>query len=145
MAVVTCDLVFTVLFPFSFFYPLLSFPLSPSLLFLSPLSLVVVVLVQLRGQVASLSLSCQRAARQSLSPMTWKAEQRLRVTNPSRAPCGPMDTPPDTLPLLVGLGDTAHGLVASRPLATPHRPLQSRSVSNLCSVQGGRACSVSSA
>lgn len=102
---------------FLFLHPLLSFPLSPSLLFRSLLSLVVVVLVQLRAQVASLSLPRQRAARQSLSPVTWKAEQRLRVTNPSRAPCGPTDTPPETLPRLAGLGDAACGPEAGRPCA----------------------------
>lgn len=121
MAVVTRDLHSLCFSLFLFLHPLLSFPLSPSLLFRSLLSLVVVVSVQLRGQVASLSLPRQRAARQSLSPVMWKAEQRLRVTNPSRAPCGPTDTPPDTLLQLVAGG-----------------PLQSRdrSESSLCSVRG---------
>lgn len=98
VAVVTRDL-HSLCFSLSLFlHPLLSVPLSPSLLCPSLLSLVVVVSVQLRGQVASLSLPRQRAARQSLSPVTWKAEQRPRVTNPSRAPCGPTDTPPGHAP-----------------------------------------------
>lgn len=117
---------------FLFLHPLLSFPLSPSRLFRSLLSLVVVLLVQLRAQVASLSLPRQRAARQSLSPVTWKAEQRLRVTNPSRAPCGPTDT----LPRLAGLGDAACGPEVAEPVPSSHRPLQSRSVSPCAQSRG---------
>lgn len=119
-----------------FLHPLLSFPLSPSLLFRSLRSLVVVVLVQLRAQVAGLSLPRQRAARQSLSPVTWKTEQRLRVTNPSRAPCGPTDTPPDTLPRLAGLGDAACGPEAGRPCAILTQAPSEQEREPLCSVQG---------
>lgn len=116
---------------FLFLHPLLSFPLSPSRLFRSLLSLVVVVLVQLRAQVASLSLPRQRAARQSLSPVTWKAEQRLRVTNPSRAPCGPTDT----LPRLAGLGDAACGPEVAEPVPSSQAPSEQER-EPLCSVQG---------
>lgn len=58
----------------------------PFLLFRSLLSLVVVVLVQLRWQAARLSLHYQRVASQSLSHLKWKAEQRLRVMNFSLEP-----------------------------------------------------------
>lgn len=75
-------------FPFSFSPPpLLSFLLSfPSLPSWFLLSLVVVVSVQLRWQAVRLSLHYQRVASQSLSHLKWKAEQRLRVMNPSWEP-----------------------------------------------------------
>lgn len=84
---VTCELVFTVFFPFLSLHPhsflLSSLPLSR---FLLSLVVVVAVAVQLRWQAVRLSLHYQRVARQRLSHLKWKAEQRLRVMTPSWEP-----------------------------------------------------------
>lgn len=42
--------------------------------------------MQLRWQAVRLSLHYQRVASQSLGHLKWKAEQRLRVMNPSWEP-----------------------------------------------------------
>ena len=93
--VITCDLVFTLFFPFPFSSPRpppasslsLSFLLClPSRSFSRSLLSLVVVLVQRRWRAARWSLHYQRVARQGLSHPKRKAEQRLRVTNLSLEP-----------------------------------------------------------
>lgn len=77
-----CSSLFLSLHPHSF---LLSFPSLP-FWFLLSLVVVVAVAVQLRWRAVRLSLHYQRVAGQRLSHLKWKAEQRLRVMNPSWEP-----------------------------------------------------------